>query len=222
MTDKEKNEVEINSPETDEIINTEENKTEKSGRRKNKAFRSVFDWVEMLVIALVLVMTVMTCIARHSPVDGSSMEDTLHNADLLILSDLFYKPKQGDIVVFETDVNNSETDIQGTGYKFPYVKRVIALGGQTVDIKENSEGKLDVYVDGELLDESGYAVYKGGFLNNPAYLDYPYTVPEGKVFVMGDNRNNSKDSRMIGSVDERCIIGRAIFRIFPFDSISVF
>lgn len=228
--------TEGNSPDTsnmsaEEDIGRESDKEMKSGKNdgKNSLYRSVVEFVEMLVLAVVIVMLVMTCVGRHSPVDGESMRETLQDKDLLILTNVFYTPKQGDIIVFETNENDTETGIPGTGYKTPYVKRVIATAGQVVDIEEVYDGeenefglntKLNVYVDGELLQED-YATYLG-FLSNPDYLEFPYTVPEGKVFVMGDNRNNSKDSRMMGSIDERCVIGKVLMRLYPFSSIKFF
>ena len=144
------------------------------------------------------------------------MNETLQENDLLIISDLFYTPKQGDIIVFESTA---------TTYEKPYVKRVIATGGQTVDINyvdTDGDVTMKVTVDGKVLDEP-YVAYKfTPRLSYGADIEYPYTVPEGQVFVMGDNRWNSSDSRDIGTVDVRCIIGRVIFRLFPFDQFKFF
>ncbi len=131
------------------------------------------------------------------------MEPTLWENDKLIVSDLFYTPEYGDIVVLRKDSFSVD----------PIVKRVIATEGQTIDI-DFDLGK--VYVDGVELDEP--------YINEPTKRDLdfddPVTVPENHIFVMGDNRNASSDSRDadIGMVDERYIIGREIIRIFPLES----
>ncbi|MBQ7160356.1 MAG: signal peptidase I [Clostridia bacterium] len=190
----------------------EQSKQDRSKKEKEKKgfIANLLEWVELFAVSVAIVMTVLVCIGRHSPVIGSSMNETLQQDDLLIISDLFYTPKQGDIIVFES---------QKTTYEKPYVKRIIATSGQTVDY-DRSTG--EVTVDGKLLYED-YAVYKGierTYYN--AGIEYPYTVPEGHVFVMGDNRWNSTDSRDIGPVDQRCIIGHVIFRLFPFKNFRTF
>lgn len=133
------------------------------------------------------------------------MNPTLENADKMLVSDLFYKPKQGDIVIFRKDEYKPQA----------LVKRVIATEGQTVEIDFN---KGRVYVDGVLLDEP--------YIAEPTINQIDFTgvqvVPEGCVFVMGDNRNESADSRdsRIGMVDERLIIGKVLFTVFPLDHIG--
>ena len=141
--------------------------------------------------------------------DGGSMNLTLRDKDFVILSDVGYTPKQGDIVVVQS---------QKYGYDRPLVKRVIATGGQTVTLNYEH---WEVTVDGVLLDES-YVFYREGERMNDGNLvteleEETFTVPQGKIFVMGDNRNDSLDSRYsaIGYIDERLVIGRVLFRIFP-------
>ena len=179
---------------------------QKTPKPKEKAdiCRSVFEWVELVAISITVVMIILNCFARYSPVNGVSMNETLQDEDILILSDLFYTPKNGDIVVFES---------QQTGYDEPYVKRVIATEGQVIDYDPDS-GR--VTVDGEVPEWEQYACHKGNKRN--VYMSdivYPYTVPEGHIFVMGDNRWNSRDSRDIGPVDVRTVLGRVVFRIYP-------
>lgn len=166
--------------------------------------RSVFEWVELVAISITVVMVILNCFARYSPVNGASMNETLQHEDVLILSDLFYTPKNGDIVVFES---------QQTGYDEPYVKRVIATEGQVVDYDPITN---KVTVDGEVPEWEQYATHKGNQRSTYyAEISYPYTVPEGHIFVMGDNRWNSRDSRDIGPVDARTVLGRVVFRLFP-------
>lgn len=133
------------------------------------------------------------------------MEPTLLGGDRLIVSHLFRQPKRGDIVVIVQP--ESETPA--------IIKRVIAVEGQTVDIRFDTG---DVWVDGQLLKEP--------YINEPTHMkrdvDFPVTVPDGCVFVMGDNRNHSLDSRDsgVGMVDKRYILGRAVFRLFPLKKIG--
>lgn len=169
--------------------------------------REVFEWLETIAFSLVAVVLLFTFVFRIVGVDGDSMKNTLQDKDRLIITHLFYQPKQGDIVIIT----------QPNSVNKPLVKRIIALGGQTVDI-DTDRGL--VYVDGEVIDEP-YILEPTVYM--PASSpEFPYTVPEGTVFVMGDNRNNSLDSRNtgVGPIDERYILGKAIFRIFPFDSIG--
>ncbi|MFQ8599740.1 MAG: signal peptidase I [Oscillospiraceae bacterium] len=166
----------------------------------------VYEWVESLVYSLVVVVLLFTFVFRIVGVDGNSMLPTLHNEDRVILTNLFYEPKQGDIVVVTQPNERNE----------PIIKRIIATGGQEVNIDFQ---KHEVYVDGELLQED--------YILAPTRLSYdvkfPVTVPEGKVFVMGDNRNDSWDSRStgVGFIDERYILGEAVFRVFPFNSLGL-
>ena len=163
----------------------------------------LFYWLQTLVTAIVCIVLVFTFLGRITRVVGHSMDDTLADGELLAVWSLGYEPEQGDIVV----LNKTTADfLEGEAI----VKRVIALEGQTVDIDYNTG---TVYVDGELLEED--------YINEPTYVEegteFPLTVPEGSIFVMGDNRNHSSDSRSsdLGTVDTRYVIGKAVFLLFP-------
>lgn len=160
----------------------------------------LFDFSELFVFTLATVILLLSFVFRHAEVKGHSMDTTLANGEHLIISDLFYTPRRGDIVVFSD---------YSTIYREPLIKRIIAIGGDTVKISGGV-----VYVNGEPLDESDYIddVYMKNFNE--------ITVPYGEVFVMGDNRDESDDSRnpLIGTIDEDAILGKVIFRFFPFDS----
>lgn len=160
----------------------------------------LFDWVDALVNALIFVILLFTLVVRVTGVIGSSMEPTLYQNDKLVITKWFYTPKQGDIVIVSKASFGED----------PIVKRVIATENQTVDIDFVAG---TVTVDGEVLVEP----YIKEITRRPGDVSFPVTVPPGCVFVMGDNRNASTDSRttMVGMVDEREIIGRVIYRIFP-------
>lgn len=170
-------------------------------KRKMRERRGeTFDWIESLVMALLICVLLFTFVLRTINVSGTSMLDTLQNGDRILISNLFYTPKQGDIVVLRQQSFNSE----------PLVKRVIATGGQRVNI--DFEAGV-VYVDGEALSEP----YTYTPTNRRIDFEDEITVPEGCLFVLGDNRNGSTDSRddRIGCVDERLVMGRAFFLLIP-------
>ena len=163
----------------------------------------LYFWLQALVLALVALILLFTFVGRIIGVDGSSMYPTLHHGDMLLLQSVGYEPKQGDVVV----LTKAFRDVDG-----PIVKRIIAVEGQTVDIDYQTG---TVYVDGEALDEP----YLNEPMEEPWYEDLTsVTVPEGSVFVMGDNRNHSNDSRdvTLGTVDTRYLLGKAEFICFPF------
>ncbi len=179
----------------------EEMTEEASGQRETPG-RELYEWTQALVGSVLTVVLVFTFLIRLIGVDGHSMVPTLQNGDrLLVLSSLLDSDYEyGDIVVLREESFLEE----------PIVKRVIATEGQTVDI--DFEAGV-VYVDGEALDEP--------YINEPTYMEegteFPLTVPEGCIFVMGDNRNHSSDSRdsRLGTVDTRCVLGKAVFLAFP-------
>lgn len=165
-----------------------------------------FEWTNALITALIIVLLLLTFVFRQVTVNGTSMTNTLKNGDRLIVSNFMYTPKDNDIIVIS----------HGNNYSEPIIKRVIATEGQSLSINYDTG---EVVVDGVLLDEP-YIKGVTRQLRNP--LDIPSVIPEGYVFVMGDNREGSLDSRSteIGLIPVENIIGKAEFRIYPFNSIG--
>ena len=157
------------------------------------------------MIAVVL----FNCVARLTRVDGPSMENTLRDGEIMIIWSLGYTPKQGDIVVV------NKTPVVLTGWTGPraIIKRVIATEGQTVDIDYNAGA---VYVDGQPLEEP-YLPEEMYLPAGPSMQGTHWEVPQGSVFVMGDNRNNSTDSRdlQLGPIDNGYILGKAVCALWP-------
>lgn len=169
---------------------------------ENEKSRELYEWVQALICSVLAVVLAFTFVVRLIGVDGHSMVPTLQDGDrLLVLNSMLcggYEP--GDIVVLRKE----------SFLPTPIVKRVIATAGQVVDI---DFGSGVVYVDGRRLHED----YINELTFTPEGTEFPLTVPEGCVFVMGDNRNRSTDSRsdQLGTIDERYIIGRAVFLALP-------
>lgn len=168
---------------------------------ENAAGKELYDWVQCLVAALIICVVMFAFFIRVIDVVGTSMNPSLNNGDKMLVSGLMYEPKAGDVVVFKKDEYNPDKAL---------VKRVIAVAGQEINMDFE---KGIVYIDGEPIKED--------YIMEPTYnkLDFigPKTVPEGCVFVMGDNRNASIDSRKseISMVDTRLILGKAYFVIYP-------
>ncbi len=194
----------------------------KEQTKKANPAREIYDWAETFAVALTMVVLIFTFLCRFVTVDGHSMDKTLNHADRLIISDLCYTPKTGDIVVVH---DTTEPHFQG-----PVIKRVIATEGETVDIdfgtwtvtvtdKEGNVRVLDEtyvnYIEGASMASTSPSIYY------PHAPTYPHVVDEGCVFVMGDNRNASLDSRFVGDIDERMILGKAYLRLFPFNKIGL-
>lgn len=173
---------------------------------KNRRSRDQIEWFESIVFALTVLVLVFTFVVRVAAVNGISMENTLQPGDRLLLQSVGYTPQRGDVVVTDDLID----------YGKPLVKRVIAVGGDVVDIDFQTG---EVTVNGKTLEEP--------YIRELTLLDegqtFPLTVPQGKLFLMGDNRCQSKDSRSpeIGCIDERDILGKAILRIFPLQKIGV-
>ncbi len=214
-------------------------KAKKELSQENEPFRwkkEIFEWVYTIAIAFAVAFLIKAFIFDIVKVDGNSMFPTLHHQDRLIVTKLGYEPKQGDIIILDSTYKKREeykeefkqmndgkmsiADEISFNFNLPkrlkkkyYVKRIIALPGQTVDIKN---GK--VFVDGKQLDEPYYSG-----VTNLLDTDMPVTVDENCVFVMGDNRQHSTDSRAqsLGQVPYKAILGKSQFRILPVSDIGV-
>lgn len=185
----------------------------KEAAAKQSAEANLFEWVEMVVLSACLILLIFTFIVRPARVDGNSMQETLHNGEMLLISDIGYTPKRGDILVFQK-IKSTHPD--------PIVKRVIATEGETVDIDFDTWTVTitDAAGNAQILDESYRKLATDARVTSD--LEYPVKVREGQLFVMGDNRNHSLDSRssLIGLVDENEVLGKVLFRFFPFNKIG--
>ena len=189
-----------NETESEEVIEGQETP------KRSKAAAELIDWVKALLPALIVAL-IFTTVLRPVKVDGRSMLETLQDNDRILVTGINYEPACGDIVVVKFKTEDNEA----------IVKRIIAVAGQTIDI--NSETG-EVTVDGKVLDEP--------YISGPTYqrydgVEFPLTVEEGHVFVMGDNRPVSNDSRsvLIGQISCDDIIGKAILRVYPFKSFGL-
>lgn len=195
------------SGEEEEVKPEDASKKGDSSTKKNFLL-TVYDFVSIIMSSFVIIAIVFTFAFRLVGVDGESMTNTLQHGDWLITVNKT-EYKYGDIVVVTQD----------TYFHEPLIKRVIATGGQTIDIDYDLN---KVYVDGVELVEP--YVREDFMVKKSDYREFPYTVPEGYLFCMGDNRNGSTDSRshLVGPVDEREILGKAVLRILPFGDADIY
>ncbi len=192
---------EVNNPERDE-----------QPKAKKEFLPTLFDSLEIFCLSVVLVILIFTFVGRMATVSGDSMEPTLQNGDRVVVSNFFYTPECGDIVVVQKDSGFYDDQL--------LIKRVIAKGGQTVTF---DFATWTVCVDGEVIDEP-YINRVLGAMKKGDITGDTVTVPEGCYFVMGDNRNASSDSRFntVGFVKKTEIVGKAVYRIMPsFDKLQV-
>ena len=170
------------------------------GELYTKISKGILEWLEIFVFSIFVVILLFVFLFRNVGVDGDSMRETLHNNDRVIIFNFYNKPKFGDIVVFSSQVSAK-----------PLIKRVIGLPGDKIRIDFERQ---EVYVNDVLLKEKYIAEL---IKDNHGDVVYPVEVPEDSLFVMGDNRNHSHDSRMsdIGMVSMDTVLGKAIFRIYP-------
>lgn len=191
-------------------VNVEETETVSEEGKKKSVQREILEWIVVILAAFIIAQLINNFVFRFARVDGPSMEHTLHDKDYLLVWKLGYEPQCGDIIVFETDMN-----VQGQIKKQYLVKRVIATEGQTVEVNYDTD---EVFVDGKLIKED--------YIKEPdmsSFTDqqvYPLTVPDNYIYVMGDNRNNSFDSRAKGAIPVSEITGKVVFRLLPFNAIG--
>lgn len=178
-------------------------------RVKNPIIREILEWVEVLVIAFILAMVIKTFVIETTEVSGESMMVTLHHKDKLLVNRFIYKftkPDRGDIIVFLPDNENKN-----------YIKRIIGLPGETIDIKDGKVYINDIELEEPYLTQETFNINR-----NPK--EYPYTLKDNEYFAMGDNRSNSLDSRSndVGILTTDKMRGKAICRIYPFDNVGIF
>ncbi|MBE7036888.1 MAG: signal peptidase I [Ruminococcaceae bacterium] len=171
---------------------------ESQTEKKQSVICEIYDWAKSIAVAMVVALLINQFAFAMVQVEGGSMLPTLESKERLVVTKMFYKPKAKDIVVIKSH----------TLGKF-IIKRVIAVAGDEVELRADTG---DVLVNGEVLEEP----YIKEKMLGIGGLDYPLTVPEGYVFVLGDNRNNSQDSRNLGLISTEDVVGRAAIRIMPF------
>ncbi len=182
----------------------QENQKKKKNDKMNVSYE-LFDWLQAIVVAVVITMALRTFVFTLVNVSGQSMEPTLHDHDRMVVVRLNYVPAVGDIIIFKPEMHQDQH----------YVKRVIATSGQTVDIDVK---RGVVIVDGKELSED----YTKDITRTIGNVAFPVTVPPEHVFAMGDNRNNSRDSRFsdVGMISLDSIVGKAVYRFWPVEDLG--
>lgn len=171
------------------------------GPRNRQRIRTVVEWILVIVGALIVALVIKTFLFQAFYIPSESMEPTLVDRDRVVVNKLSYRlhdVNRGDLVVFDRPPNEPVTDIE------ELIKRVIGLPGETVEARDGS-----IYIDGQGLNEP--------YLDPETFTHAfgPITVPADHVFVMGDNRGNSRDSRVFGPIDQDLIVGRAFVLVWP-------
>ena len=184
---------------------------------KSAKSNSLFEWYDSILKALIIILILITFFFKVCTVVGNSMNNTLYNNERLVISNFLYTPKENDIIVFHQT---------GEVLNEPCVKRIIATGNKWVKIDYDNKilyvSSDNIFNEDDIVDESTYAFFDTDNYRHQSGIFEIY-VPVGKLFVMGDNRNNSLDSRYnsIGLIDEKTVLGKVIFRISPSDRIGV-
>ena len=184
----------------DESFGIDESQMTKVEPNKCEASNAAYEWIHSIVVAIVIVVLLLTFVFRLINIDGPSMQNTLMHNDKVIITNFFYEPEVGDIVVIPA----------GKYYDKPIIKRIIALEGQKVYINYQT---YEVYVDGILLEEDYIST---NTVSKDGKTEYSITVGEGQAFILGDNREVSFDSRYFDCINVDDIIGKAQFVILPF------
>lgn len=187
---------------------SEDETKEREAEIKKKSFPV---WLQLLFL-LVLIFVLRTFVLGTVYVKGSSMEPNFHHGDLVFVNKLatsIGSPKKGEIVICQLHSDEQSEKI---------IKRVMGLPGDVIDIVWNGDSEnveYYLYINDELQDEP----YLAEPIMTKGDIDYPFTVPDGSYFVMGDNRNASSDSRRtsIGTIEKKDLVGKVVFRLFPFD-----